>query len=194
MHPVFILNPKTASTSIRKTLRLEPPDLRKHRTIHLALAHHYHQKRINRNAEAFIFGVVRHPLDRFVSAAAYFKQPCPRNVPENRVLEAMLQNMTIDDFALTVDLEKISNAIPHFKTQHHFFKPGANGRGLDALLRFERLADDFNNLCVWLNIQRRPLLKERTSLHKPWEEELSIPAARRLRDFYRDDFTLYRYE
>lgn len=193
--PILILAPKAASTSLRNVLPVPVPKLANHRHIHLPLAHRFYQKRLRSLNNVWLFGVVRHPLDRFMSAWAYFKHPRGRTVPENSVLEACLQGGSVNDFLRMVDLERLAKVIPHFQAQTTFFMPGETGREPDQLLRFESLAEDFRMLCRNLGLpEDTALIHRRATEHETWEKALSEESVARLRSFYAEDFTRYSYD
>lgn len=192
--PILILAPKAASTSLRAVLTVPVPKLANHRHIHLPLAHKFYQKRIREKPDAWLFGVVRHPLDRFMSAWAYFKHPRSRTVPENYVLEAVLQGGDVNDFVRMVDLGRLAKIIPHFQRQVVFFTPGETGRNADQMLRFESLVEDFRTLCRNLGMpEDTALVHKRASEHDRWEDALSADSVAMLRDFYQEDFAQYDY-
>jgi hypothetical protein len=194
-HPVLILAPKAASTSLRVLLKTKVPRIGEEtRHIHLKLAHSFYQKQIENHPECWIFGTVRHPLDRFISAWAYFRTPCIRTIPENYVLEAVLQEGGVNDFVRCVSLEKISKYVPHFSPQFEFFLPGRTGRKPDQLLRFEQFRKDFKELCGNLGIEEPELIHKRSSKHDSWENLLTVSSVDKLHKYYAEDFATFDYE
>jgi len=201
--PVFIHNPKAASTSIRSVLTVKTAKLgvgSPYRHIHQPIDTRYVQRQIpnafDKAKIPWLFGVVRHPMDRLVSAWAYFRAPRGRAVPENYVLEAMLQGGDLDDFIRCVDFEKISKHIPHFRTQCQYLIPQKKASiKADQILRFEDLDKDFATLCQNLGIKGRSLPKKRTSKHFDWNSyELSKGSLDKVMGFYGVDFEKFGYD
>lgn len=196
--PVFIHNPKAASTSIRgvisgiKTAKIGKGSPYRH--IHQLRNTRFIENQLHNCPNPWLFGVVRHPLDRFVSAWAYFKTPRNRACPENYVLEAMLQEGSVNDFVLTTDFEKISKHIPHFRTQTQYFATPTGRRAMDQIIRFESIQEGFTTLCNELGIAPFHLPDRRSTVHDPWEDLLSPKSLEKLMRFYGVDFDNYGYE
>lgn len=183
--PVFIHNPKAASTSIRNSIPAirTPMD----RTIHLSVRHPMVVKQIRAAEKPWVFMVLRHPYARFVSAFHYFKLPRKRTVQEFTMLEACITHADINDFVAGVNLKKIAKVCPHFERQKFFQRGGK----VHQFLRMESLNDDFAVLCGNLGIKPVELAHRRSSPHKPWDELLNERSKKKLRNFYQPDFTLF---
>jgi hypothetical protein len=193
--PLFVANPKGASTSIRAAFphhRMGVPTLQDCRTIHQPLSSPWVQERIRRHS--LLFGVVRHPLDRFVSAWAWFKTPFKRNLPENYLLQALLQGGDINDLVRVSDLNLLGEIIPHFGRQVDFFKPGRKRREMDMLLHFESLDEDFELLCEAMGVRPFTLPHRRQSRREPWKTVLSDESIQTLVDWYQADFKAFGYD
>lgn len=200
--PIFIHNPKAASTSIRRTLpRIVTAKIdsrSSHYHIHQVLDSAFIQNQIRRRGlNGWSFGVVRHPLDRLVSAFHFFKEPRGRTVRENYVMESIFEGLTLNEFVMAVNFEKISKYAPHFRRQSLYLVPQKQGsRKPDQILRFENLDADFTTLCLNLEMNTTPELQHRfkTKKRRAWEEELQGKALDKAMAYYRDDFTLFSYE
>lgn len=194
---IFVHNPKAASTSIRKVLDVRTPKIGKrspHRHIHIPLRSKFYEKQIRQAQEPWVFAVVRHPLDRFVSAWAYFQRPRKRTVKENYVLEAMLQGGDIDDFVRCCDFEKISKHIPHFQPQWWILEAGKSGHNVDQILHFETLDDDFKELCSIAGVAYEKLPRLRSTKHKKFQQLLSDESIQKMQDYYSKDYETYGYQ
>ena len=184
--PIFIHNPKAASTSIRSAIKqIRTPSAR---TIHLPVRDRKVRSQIrDAGANAWVFGVVRHPLDRALSAFHYWKAPRRRTIPEFTVLESMCEGMDVNEFFRYVNLPKLAKVVPHFQRQMWFFAGGK----IDQFLYFENLDEDFKTLCDNLEIPHVNLPKKRTTSHAPWFEEMDEHTQEKLMNFYMADFRAF---
>jgi len=185
--PIFIHNPKCASTSIRKALPAiqTPTD---NRNIHLPLTHPKVQSLIRKATEPWVFGVTRHPLERAVSAFKFFKRKHKNRMTEFWILQAVTAGMDINTFFRALDMEVIATVIPHLRPQVTFFEGGT----VDQMLRQENLETDWKSLCQNLGIEEIPLGQARRHPNRDgWDKLLEQDVVDKLTHFYQEDFETF---
>lgn len=191
---VFIHNPKCAGTSLRQALA--PYDDRGGRywgfaehagrrvdLAHLTLSDLEGYPDFLLLAEYFVFTVVRHPLDRALSAYREFITKgylgFPADGPDDFVLRYLDADRARFDFRFV-----------HFCPQHHFTHLAGKCR-VDWIVRFERLEADLAHLPALLGVPAEvghENLRAETPLAFGPEAEAS------LRSLYARDFQLFGYD
>lgn len=123
----------------------------------------------------FFFCFVRHPLDRIVSAWAFFDK--------NRIGVAPFKTWALD---------VMGKQDKHWMPQHLY----TDGFRLDFVGKLETLSEDWRRLR-----ELRPDMGLRETLphlnsspHRDWQDYMTPKLERQLRDYYARDFELFGYE
>ena len=190
MRIVYIHNPKTGTTSIRKTLKDSGLQTPKQRHIHLPIDHHLVKRMINR--ESYVFMTVRHPLERAVSAFYFWASSRQRSTPEFWVLQSLASGMGINEFYRALDMQIAAQIVPHFQTQWSYIK--ANPERVNKIIKLEEIQEEWPKLLKDLKIDSVNLRHEFKTSHKSWEDELTRDVMSKLEDFYAIDFEKFEYE
>lgn len=133
---IFIHIPKAAGNSISKAI------FGSEATVHAPLFRYFREDP-NLFLECYIFGIVRNPWDRFVSAFHYLKQG-GKNQFDKRVGEYLLSGIDFQHFISKIGNEKnfrskIMNQV-HFVSQSKFIDASLCPKGIDDLFRLEDMA------------------------------------------------------
>lgn len=128
------------------------------------------------------FAVVRHPLDRFVSACSFLGLSPDEGVD-------ILRDKSI---APTPSLSR-----PKGCAKYHLL-PQTDGFNRLSLakhvLRFEQLQDEYNALAVELGLPRVNLPKLNCSDHETWQKVLTKTQVNKLCRIYTNDFKQLKYK
>ena len=129
---------------------------------------------------AFKFMLVRHPIDRFVSAWMYFKNTRIKTIKE------------------------IMNTRYNAAIEWHLRRPQTKGLivdgelDVDFLVRFESLQEDVDFLCVILGVDKVEMPHLRKSKRQCWQRYFYVDGSKgvevRLRTIFKDDFKYLGYD
>lgn len=185
---LFVHIPKTAGTSISKTLTPEAslkhplclPNT-KHETIESFIARHS----MAVFKSYYSFAVVRHPLQRFIAHFTYLKSH-PDKFPE-------LQG--IDNLDSYVDAIK-ANRQDVIRKKERVMAQGQyividGAIHVNEVIRFEKLDEQFENLCQRVGLQGKNLVHENKSMVAAGSPSATV--SRFVDDYYADDFALFEY-
>ena len=133
--------------------------------------------------------VVRHPLDRYVSAYSFLAEQKPGD-------RFWVSDFHERGFALSYrDINQLAtDGVPQLLSFLHF-RPQwqwVEGWKMDCVLRFERLAQDWEAIRAKFNAGPLPWLNR--SHYGPWQKVLSPEAQSSLRSAYARDFEQFGYE
>lgn len=139
-------------------------------------------------SEYYKFAVVRNPYDRLLSHYAWLTGIWDGKTPPNK-----------DDFSTYVSkvhrkqLHKNAKVHGgHLRPQNEFVMLG-NVVGVDKLLRFENLGNEFNKMCGELCISVE-LPKRMVSVHQNYEKYYDKESKYKVYEIYHKDFELFGYE
>jgi hypothetical protein len=195
---VFIHVPKTAGTSIRKSLNVKMkgkiPGWDR-LCSHLPASHPKITKAVSRSEDSIAFGVVRNPYDRAISLWRYFRMT-PRQrlrFPNSLMIEQLLRVTDFETFWTGVNFNRFLRGAIHFRPQSYYID-----REWVRTLRFENLQDDFDALCDDAGRQRIHLPRSNNSQargEKIVPEEVLTPAViKAINRIYRSDFENFNYQ
>lgn len=185
----YIHNPKTGTTSVRRTLRKFGLETPKRRHIHLPIQHRLVRRLID--PDTFVFMTVRHPLERAVSAFYFWAGSRNRSLPEFWVLQSLASGMGINEFYRALDLRIVTKVVPHFRTQFSFIE--SDPHRVNKIIKLEEMETEWPKLINELGIDNVELMHEFKTRHSKWEKELAPDNVKKLTDFYAIDFEKFDY-
>jgi chondroitin 4-sulfotransferase 11 len=147
----------------------------------------------------FVFGFVRNPWDRLVSAYFYMKKGGqPGNRDDKKSYEKYFKyNKSFEEF---VDHFYENRSFyfqqNHLKTQSYYLQ-NKNVIDLDFLGKYEDLYRDMNNLLVKLNIKSKVNIEEipekNISIHNHYKKYYNAEMVRKVAELYRADAKNFNY-
>lgn len=189
---VFVAVPKTGTRSIYKVLQNQ-----------------YNGQRLSDHLQVvpkqyknyFTFIIKRNPYDR---ACSLYWALCRRNPTFDQYgwLESLKQKKFENNFEnfLKIAISGKRHRIDHPIPQHRFH----NRNRIDAILRFENLQEDFNNLPFvkeWIELPRMNITVGIKSTpdkirvpRPPWKEIINDKSIQLINQIYAEDFKLLGYE
>lgn len=183
---IFVHVPKTAGTSVERSLAGPSQTVGGHTT---ALG--YQGAFPLEFGEYFKFAVLRHPVDRFLSAYRYL-----RGMPALKALrnEVLHRCGTLERFVERLkDDPLLLDWIIHLMPQHRFVCDRQGNPMLDRFLRFESLDADWPLLCESLEIPHQPLPRLNPSRRFPVECHATDGIREWIHAAYEADFRLGGY-
>lgn len=185
---IFVHVPKAAGTSIERTLRESPKTVVGGHTTALG----FKKKFPEFFDRYFKFAVVRHPVDRFISAYLYLKQHPVHPALNN---QGVHESAGLDDWVAKAEASpSVLQNIVHFLPQHQFLCDADGKIMVDAVYRYERLEEAWREICERTGINHAPLPRLNPSVH----DAGSISSSGRVNDFvaevYKKDFKLLNYQ
>jgi hypothetical protein len=135
----------------------------------------------------FSFAVVRHPADRILSSYYFGRDKklwtvygLPEATTLDEYVDFLWKNRSKKDVLILLPQTIWTHSI--------FFRP--------QILRFESLANDWNNMLLTHDIKGLPseLPHENKSKHKDWREEFSKESLKKILDLFQDDYKLLQYD
>jgi len=182
--PVFIHIPKTGGQSIHKAMGIKNGP---HRPV----------RRVRRTGKKYIFSVVRNPFDRAVSLFHWYSQlhltPEKRRTPHNAAMNMLARGCGVNEFWLEFvsreGLDYQGEYTQMMKSQKFFLsdKMGSIHGGVDKVLRFENLEQDFEEVRGLFGFDELP--HENSSRRLSWQEVLYPVTMEKIAELYREDFT-----
>lgn len=178
----FVHCPKAAGTSIERTLAAPNQTVGGHST-----AGSMRRKWPSEWENYFTFSVVRHPMDRFLSAYSYLRQE-PVHPAHNNTLLHKLD--TLDAFLDRLEAEPdLIYKMVHMIPQSRFLQ-GLSGEILvEKVYRFEEMEDAWKDICARLGVVK-PLPHLNASKRVKSEGKVE----RLVRKLYEGDFKLFNYQ
>jgi len=188
-NPLFIHIPKTAGTSVIRSLMKKKEDLDIIYFGHDPVWRKIPKKFLN---HYFKFTFVRNPWDRVVSGFFYLSQH-PRH-------QKYYKKYNKDFDLFMKDFE--AGLFPYdvvFKAQYKFlvyreFPSFKEVLVPDYIAHFESVQEDFNNLCKQFDIKPYQLLHERKMKHKHYTEYYNDWSKEVVRKIYKKDIELLGYD
>ena len=181
---IFIHIPKTAGKSVGRMIGVRGARHLKYRDYEAILGEVIH--------DYFVFTVVRHPLDRLISAWSYMEGGGNHSQDDLAFRDRFIRPFSsLDDFVLHALRESEVRTLETFMPQVEFLKD-MSGHPVDAIkiIRFEFLREGVEALPP--HILKRPKLEHiNSSVRRP--VELSDKALATVADLYREDFQLLDY-
>lgn len=185
---IFVHVPKTAGTSVEKALLGSPKDVVGGHTTALGFRKTYPGE----FASYFKFAIVRHPVQRFVSAYRYLLQFPIHDALNNRVIhELETMERFLDKLEESPDL---IHKIVHFIPQHEFVCDAGGVILVDAVYNFENLAEAWENICARLGTSGTPLSTLNASRQEPISERDKGRLSSYIAELYARDFQIFGYE
>jgi len=138
----------------------------------------------------FKFAFVREPVDRFISAYYHYVRRHPK--PDEPAIYARVHRIVqahhtdgsdVDCFIQSFDLDWLITHVNHFRPQSCFVEPGIE---LDFIGRFERLEDDWREVCRRVGKPLVELGRRNASVRD--DTILSAEAIDRVRQLYHEDY------
>ena len=129
----------------------------------------------------FKFAVVRHPLDRFVSACAMLNARNPRYAGTETAF--MKKALGVARFRERVLI----------RPQWELLEDDQGRLGMDFIGRYENLAGDFREICRRIGIAETPLAVRNATEHPPFAALCDAALRAELARFYERDFQLFGY-
>jgi hypothetical protein len=187
LRTIFVHVPKTAGTAIENTLRENQRQSVGGHTTALG----YQSKFPEQFAQYWKFTVVRHPIDRFISAYCYLA---------HRPVHPHLNNQVVHDcgslesFAEKICAEPaIILRIVHLLPQHQFVCDQAGNALVDSIYKFEDLEEAWREIVERTGLKHVALPKKNASRRDP-ELILSAAHAELLASkIYAEDFEIFGY-
>lgn len=135
----------------------------------------------------FKFAVVRHPLDRLVSAYRFYRQWDHPGVAEVRELDTLEAFLRSPFFA-----RDHRNATRATGSQARFLVVG-DGAEIDMICRFERLAEDMAAVATHIGVEPPTLPRVNETRRRPLETYFTPETRHLARSIYAEDFRLLGY-
>lgn len=140
------------------------------------------------------FAFIRHPLDRLVSV--YHDFTCNRGpyYSQYNVLDAPLLSefTSFEDFCLRLD-DSIWHDDIFFLPQFDFISINKQ-LAIDYIGKFENIEYDFNAMCHIVGWEDRKLMHIRPSNHNHYEQYYTAETKQKIKQRYKVDFEVFKYE
>ncbi|SKA77201.1 Sulfotransferase family protein [Prosthecobacter debontii] len=186
---MFVHVPKAAGTSIENTLL-------KYDSLSICGGHTtavgYRRAYPDHFETYYKFSVVRHPVDRFLSAYSYLISRPINEGLANRVVHECGDIQSFIDKALSDPA--VLDRIVHFLPQKKFICDGDGRILVDSVFRFEKLDEAWLEISTRLGFDYQPLLKLNPSPRLDDRDGLAARIHDLMQRVYRDDFSIFQYE
>ena len=196
---IFFAVPKTATQSIRRALQanLGPEDWQQHAMFGrsllpipalASLGHgHVSLQQVTRHLAPeqlyryYKFAFVRHPFDRFISAATFLlgDEPDFQHAPTDVMKRAMSRSRFRSRVLITPQADLLTNS--------------SGNTGMDYIGRYESLQEDFDHVLNHIGLPKVALSVTNTSEHAGYQAYLDDELTSQLVKFYAQDFALFEY-
>ena len=184
---IFVHVPKAAGTSIEQALRASPKDVVGGHTTAVGFRSKYGEL----FHQYYKFALVRHPVDRFISAFHYRLQRPVHPALGNEVvhqagsLDAFLEKLAADPGLIF--------RIVHLLPQHQFICDATGSILVDSIFKFENLPFIWKDISQRIGLPYHPLPKTNPSVRDHWEAYANPGLTAFVRAAYARDFTLFSY-
>lgn len=185
---IFIANLKTASTSIEKALqryadvRISHTQWGKHSSLGHAELRFARLFELVARHQFRVLAVMREPMDWLGSLYRSHKHPKFRGTRLNTA------DMPMAEFLTKWRFENRDQCLPQVSRLHDFH----NRFDADFIMRYEKLADDFGEVCDLLGIRLLELSRENVSEELRRDEEVSEDLQLDVRKTYQKDYHVWR--
>ena len=178
---IYFHIPKTGGTSVKEALSdISHQMVRPHNNVAKA-----REVLGNKTFDSYFkFATVRNPWDKMVSAYEYERQAHPESFQKGAELYG---KESFEQY-----LRHMIAAHPGWQRQLRWIGEDG-GLALDAVMRFERLQKDFDDVCVYLHIPARKLPHSRTTRRKYYPSYYNAETKKLLADHAAVDIEGFRY-
>lgn len=184
---IFVHVPKAAGTSIEQALRASKSDIVGGHTTAVG----FRRKFDGLFNQYYKFAVVRHPIDRFISAFHYLLQRPVHKALNNEVVH---EAGSLSDFVARLKREKgLIQQIVHLMPQHQFLCDTDGKILVDSVFKFEQLDHAWREICERVGLPHRSLPRFNTSEHQRWESHATPDLAGLMEELYDRDFEIFNY-
>ena len=184
---IFVHVPKAAGTSIERHLRLSDKDVVGGHTTAMAFRAKYPEV----FDSYYKFSVVRHPVDRFVSAYSYLKEHPIHPALNNEVIH---ESGSLDRF---VDMVRASPTIlgniVHLMPQSRFICDNEGKVLTDSVYRFENMEEAWKQICERIGITHAPLARLNPSHREALDQDSQDSLISLVTDYYKEDYARFSY-
>lgn len=183
---LFIHIPKAAGSSLSLSLYGYQVGHRKYRDIYVA-----NKKQVDK---LYSFTVVRHPIDRFISAYKFLNSGGMNEGDINYKMQVLVKYKDINDFVEKADANTLMEKV-HFHPQYTFICDANGFPMVDYIGRYEKLDEVASYISKVIDEKFEiPLInKTKISADKVDEFELSEKSKLKLQTLYEKDFSMFGY-
>jgi hypothetical protein len=142
--------------------------------------------------EFFKFTIVRHPLDRLVSAFFFLKNGGFEEKDRAWSEEHLAGIETFDEFVTDWLTEERIWSMVHFFPQYWYLQDCWGELRVDFIGRLENLENDFRRICETLNIQAK-LPHSNSSKHDHYRDYYNSRTVQKVTQLYAQDMALFGY-
>jgi len=186
MKAIFVHTPKAAGTSVAISIFGELPyhyTALEYRTIFGAADF----------GRYFKFTFVRNPWDRVLSAYSYLQRGGWNESDRQWAATNLAQYTSFEHFVLNGLPRSDIRSFMHFRPQEEFVCDWLGRPLVDFVGRFERLAEDFTDICGRIGVSAE-LQQTNPSDHLNYKDAFSRQMVAVVRRHYRSDIDLFRYD
>lgn len=186
LRTIFVHVPKTAGTAIERALLQGRKGTVGGHTTALGYRSTYPEAFEN----YFKFSIIRHPVDRFVSAFYYLRQQKIHPALNNQVIH---ECDTIDEFVKRVEVEPdLVQKIVHLLPQHMFLCDAGGLILVDQVYDYDKLLEAWADISERIGITYIPLTKINVSQRRG-NFKLSAHVVNLVRKLYALDYDIFKF-
>ncbi|MCW0219427.1 MAG: sulfotransferase family protein [Prosthecobacter sp.] len=186
LRTIFVHVPKTAGTAIERALLQGSKGTVGGHTTALGYRSTYPEV----FEHYFKFSVIRHPVDRFVSAFYYLRQQKIHPALNNQVIH---ECDTIDEFVKWVEMNPaLVQKIVHLLPQHMFLCDAEGLILVDQVYDYDKLPEAWADISERIGITYIPLVKINVS-QRPGNFKPSMHVVNLVRKLYALDYDIFKF-